>query len=331
MNKIIEDYINSLIEEDENRRLRKFVDDITPIVLNAKKNSEISQPRTLYYENSYKQPSIYTSPNMAEIRKSPDRLFADKIMPAIQNTIRTTEDAVKGGIDTITNQKIDYSKPMLPHEKVTDTLIKTIGKVLYPTSSDMYTDGMTNFAKAKQNPNAEIINIEQISDNELKTKLQNYGVKQNEQGVLYNNDSEMSKRLSNSPEIKKIKNENYNDIKKGIKTDFPVKFEAKWYDTFLNPEKFERHSSIQNGILTNARIDDKGNLTGKLYDREDFLQRKVKNLLDFSSIFNNHGYNMQEKGNFQNYFTVTDINQKEKNNYNDELRKIIELFIKLLK
>ncbi len=337
MDQNLQDYINSLLEEEEKRRLRKFVDEITPMVLNANKSVESAKPQTLYFENSYKQPSIYTSPNTPIIQKSPDRLLQDKVEPMLQNTVNNVKNTVQSGLDWVKNEPnvllnktVDYSKPMLPHEKVTDALIKTVGKSLFPSSSDMYADGMTNFSRAKQSPNAEVTNIEKIPDNKLKIKLQHYGVSPNEKGVLYNDDSEMSKLLSNSPEIKKIKNEHYKDIKTGIKTEFPVKFEAQWYDTFLNPKKFERHTSIQNGMLTNAKIDNKDNLTGKLYDREDFIQRDVKNILDISSILNNHGYNMQEKGNLKNYFTVTDINQIE-NNKNDELRKMIELLYKLLK
>jgi len=36
-------------------------------------------------------------------------------------------------------------------------------------------------------------------------------------------------------------------------------------------------------------------------DLVDYAQRNVKSLGDF---MNNHGYNMQEKGNFENYFTL---------------------------
>ena len=274
----------------------------------------------LYMTNDYKNtPTIYNKPNTMEIKPSPDRLLEDKIMPKVQKGV---EWAIKEP-NILLNKEVDYSKPMNPHEDMTDKTLKIL-RPFYKASSDMYTNGMTNFSREIKNPNAQVTQIENL-DKDLQNKLKNYGVKPNEKGILYNQDSYMSKLFSNSPEIKKIKEDYYDDIKQGKKTEFPLDFKGKWYDFIKNPNKFDRHNSIQHGILTNVNIDENDNLTGKLYDRADFQQRKVKHILDIPSITNNHGYNMQEKGNFENHYSVTDIKSDE-----DDLKNILLTIFKRL-
>ena len=278
----------------------------------------------LYITNNYKNtPVITNQPNTQVMYASPDKLFLDKIMPTVKKSI----EWAKNEPNILMNKEIDYSKPMNAHERITDKTIKIL-RPAYKASSDMYTDGMTDLSRAKKNPNVQVTNIENL-DKDLQKKLKNYGVKLNEQGILYNKDSYMSELFSNSPEIEKIKNDHYNDIKQGKKNEFPVDFEGKWYDFVKNPKRFDRHNSIQHGMLTDTYIDENDNLTGKLYDRADFKQREIKGLTD---IVNNHGYNMQEKGNFKNYFSVTEINQanKTENYKNSKIIKLLEEFLKML-
>lgn len=271
----------------------------------------------LYITNDYKStPTIYNQPNTQEIYASPDRLPQDKIMPQVKKGI----EWAKNEPNIFLNREVDYSKPMNPHENLTDKTIKIL-RPLYKASSDMYTDGTTDFSRAKKNPNAQVTNIENL-DKDLQEKLKNYGVKSNEKGILYNQDSYMSKLFSNSPEIKKIKEDYYDDIKQGKKNEFPVDFEGRWYHSVKNPNKFDRHNSIQHGMLTDVNIDENDNLKGRLYDRADFQQRKVKGITD---IVNNHGFNMQEKGNFKDYYSVTDIKTDE-----DDLKNILWTIFKRL-
>ena len=333
MDKYLQDYINSLLEEEEKRRLRKFVDEITPMVLSANKGVESAKPQTLYFENSYKQPSIYTSPNIPIIQKSPDRLLQDKVEPMLQNTVNNVKNTVQNGLDwgkdkfdVLLNQKTDFSKPMLKHEELTDKAIKAL-KPVFPASSDMYTDSMTDFSRAKQNPNAEVININDV-DKKLKQKLKEFGTQPNERGVHYNNQSEVSKLFSNSPEVKELFKQNMNSIKNGSANMQGLDFRMKNSDVYKNTEKFDRFASIQHGVLTDLGVNDKGQGTGKLLDRLDYKWRDKDEVGLLNSVLNNHGYNMQEKGNLENYFSVIDIlsDVDNKDDINDLLHKLMKYF-----
>ena len=348
----LEDYIKEILQALEMQEAAKINEELKKIMSKNNKNNSLLQNAKLlsnqnvmqggitynnpllknpneeiFMTNNYKNtPTIYNQPNTQEIYAAPDRLWQDKIIPQVKKGIAWA----KNEPNILMNKEVDYSKPMNPHESATDKTIKIL-RPAYKASSDMYTDGMTDFSRAKKNPNAQVTNIENL-DKDLQEKLKNYGVKSNEKGILYNQDSYMSKLFSNSPEIKKIKEDYYDDIKQGKKNEFPVDFEGRWYHSVKNPNKFDRHNSIQHGMLTDVNIDENDNLTGKLYDRADFLQRNVKHILDIPSMVNNHGYNMQEKGNFQNYFSVTDINQANnvKKDEVNKIKKLLEEFLKML-
>ena len=82
-------------------------------------------------------------------------------------------------------------------------------------------------------------------------------------------------------------------------------------------------------MLSNLGFDEKGNGTGTLDDRYDFKKRNIKNFKDY---LNNHGYNMQEKGNLENNFSIIDIlisdklNIEEKENFIKKLIKYFKLY-----
>ena len=69
-------------------------------------------------------------------------------------------------------------------------------------------------------------------------------------------------------------------------------------------------------------------MIGDLIDRQDYEKRKLKNLLDISTILNNYGYNMQEKGNLENNFSVINILAKDKEEEEKEklMRKLFRFF-----
>lgn len=285
-----------------------------------------------YIEPSYKDtPTIYNSPNAPEIKAAPKRPIEDIVMPKVQEAVNGVKDMVNNAVNTgkdhydiLLNRKVDYSKPMIPHEDLLDKGIKELGEIFYPVASDMYTDAMTDFSRAKENPNAEVINLGDIKDENLKKSIQEFGTKDNERGVHYNNESEASKLFSNSKAVKEFFEQNKDAIKQGKLKEGKFKFEASGKDFAKNTEKFERYTSVQNGNIVNLGIDDKGRGTGKLIDRTDYKQREVNGLGDF---LNNHGYSMQEKGNLENNFSVIDIlsdpnsTEEEVNNILEKLRK----------
>ncbi|MBR6126827.1 hypothetical protein IKQ21_03995 [bacterium] len=325
MPKIMEMLEKYFREEEEREKSNGF----------AQFNNIINNTKSMEFSNP-SQPSIYTSPNAPVIQKSPDRIFEDKIMPAVNNTVSNAKDATSKAIDwlknepaILTNQKVDYSKPMNLHEWVTDALIKTAGKAIFPVSSDMYTDGMTNFSRAKQNPNAEIVNINDVKDENLKRQINEFGTKQNEKGVHYNSQSEASRLFSNSPEVKEFFRQNKEAIKRGDIKEQKFDFDTKMSDISKNTENFDRFASVQHGTLTNLGIDNKGRGTGQLIDRLDYNHRDVKDYKDIKNIINNYGYNMQEKENIRNYFSIIDILSDENNG--DEITNLIKKLKKYFK
>lgn len=215
------------------------------------------------------------------------------------------QDKAKELWDILVNNKTDYSKDITAKEKFIDFAVKNpITRALYPASSDIYTDGMTNFSRAKQNLNAQILDNYLGLDENTRTQLINYGVNQNHKGVHYNENSEISKIIANSPEIKQVILENKDLIKSGQIKDIPFEFQASKKDMLSNKEKFDRANSIQHGKLWNIKINDDNSYTAQLGDLVDYAQRDVKSLSDF---MNNHGYNMQEKKNFENYFILMNL------------------------
>ena len=284
-----------------------------------------NQKKDLYFENSRsKNGEIYTSPNTPVMYPAPKRPIEDVIVPKVKDLT----EWLKNEPDILLNKKTDYSKPMNPHEKVTDYLIKNAGKVVYPVSSDMYTDGMTDFSRAKQNPNAKVININDVEDKNLKDKINQYGAKPNERGVHYDTKSEASKLFSNSPEVKEFYKKNKDAIKRGEIKEHNFNFDAGGKDIWLTTENVDRYTSVQHGTLTDMNIDNKGRGTGKLIDRSDYDYRKLKDNKDLKAAINNHGYNMQEKGNYENYFSIIDIlsdenNPIEINNLLEKLKKYL--------
>ena len=86
---------------------------------------------------------------------------------------------------------------------------------------------------------------------------------------------------------------------------------------------------MENGQMVNLNIDKDDNLTGNLIDRQDYNKRNLKSLKDISTILNNHGYNMQEKGNLENNFSIIDIVSGE--NFDEEdnlLKKLLKYYRK---
>ena len=289
--------------------------------------------KPIYIENDYKQTSTIQNQPSPVITPAPKRPIEDIIKPAVQNTLNDFSekkdkvvDWAKNEKDILLNDKIDYSRPMIPHERATDWLIKNVGKSLLPISSDMYTDGMTNFSRAKQNPNAEIINFKDIKDKKMKDILRQYKTKDDEQGVHYNTSSRASELFSNSKEIQDFFKENKEDIKK-------EKIKEKSFEFGINQLKdlkndIDRYASIQHGTLVNPRFDKNNNGIGTLVDNSDFEWRDSNKHGRIPAWINNHGYNMQEKGNYEHHFSVIDILAKELEDEEKEdlIKKLLNFF-----
>lgn len=228
--------------------------------------------------------------------------------------------------DKLVNNKTDYSSPMTTKEKLTDKIVQKAFKKVFPASSDIYTDGMTDFSRARNNPNAEVLQNLESMDEATKKALLEYGVSPDERGVYYNSDSEISKKFANSPEVKKFFEDNEEAIRQGKKDGGNFNFDASLKNLVINKDKMDRHASLQHAKMIGAYYDENGNKYGRVIDNVDYERRHVKNILDGTNIINNHGYNMQEKKNFENYYIVMDIlldNSIEESKKKNLLRKIL--------
>ena len=289
--------------------------------------------KPIFIENDYKHsPTIQNQPSPV-ITPALKHPVEDILKPSVQNAINTINekkdkviDWAKNEKDILLNNKIDYSKPMIPHEKITDWGIKNLGKYSLPVSSDMYTDGMTDFSRAKQNPNAEIINFKDVKDEKMQDILKQYQTKEDERGVHYNTGSKASELFSKSKEIQDFFKDNKEDIKQG-------KIKEKSFEFGINQLKdlkndIDRFASVQHGTLLNPSFDKDNNGTGTLIDNSDFEWRDSNKYGKIPAWINNHGYNMQEKGNYENHFSVIDILAKEKEDEEKEslIKKLLRFF-----
>ena len=202
----------------------------------------------------------------------------------------------------LTNKEVDYSAPMTIKDKLTDFAVQNpITRSLYPASSDIYTDGMTKFSRATKNPDAQILENYLELDPVSQSQLRKYGVTPKHKGVYYDENSNISKLISDSPEIRDFIIKNKDAIQRGEITEYPFEFKTSRKDMLKNKESFDRGNSIQHGKMWDIKINDDNSYSAHVGDLVDYAQRNVKSLGDF---MNNHGYNMQEKGNFENYFTL---------------------------
>ncbi len=217
------------------------------------------------------------------------------------------KEEMKDLYDILINNKTDYSAPMTTKEKVVDALVQKVFKVLYPSASDVYTDGMTDFSRAQKNLNAELLENMDTLDEATKKALYNYGVKSDERGVYYNANSKISKKFAKSPEVKKfIDNKGYLS-NKYKEAGHNFNFDAALKDIVLNPNKIDRFGSLQHAKMVGQYVDKDGRKYGKVIDNVDYAPRHVKHPFDMKNFINNHGYNMQEKDSFENYYIVMDI------------------------
>ena len=206
--------------------------------------------------------------------------------------------------NTTPNQNLTWQ------EKAFDKLLKdeNIVRKAYPVSADMYVDARTDFSRAKADKNATVLENMNSLDSKTQEALKKYGVKPNERGVYYNADSDVSKKFGKSRELKEAFDKNYQNIKDGNFKGDDLNFDATIFDAIANKDKFDRHSSIQHAKLHKAHIDKKGKKHAEILDKLDYVKRPDGTIKDkIKNYPNNHGYNLQEKGALENYFTVMDV------------------------
>ncbi|MCQ2753414.1 MAG: hypothetical protein MJ231_00010 [bacterium] len=185
------------------------------------------------------------------------------------------------------------------------TIRNDLAKKIFPAASNIYTDAVTDFSRARNNKNVELLEDQSTLDDETKQILRQYGVKDDEKGVLYKIDSEMSKKFGNSPELKEFFKKNKKQIEEGNLKHANVNFDYKKNPFNLN--NIDRYGSIQHANIVNPSID--GNSKrATIVDRTDYEKRN-EDYPYIPAMYNNLGYDMQENGNLENYYTIIQIQQ----------------------
>ncbi len=127
-------------------------------------------------------------------------------------------------------------------------------------------------------------------------------------GVAFANDSDMSKKLSTSPQLQKQVRSSFDSNQNVFKTD-KIGIE-------LNQDK-NLHYSIGHGTILNPYIDNQGYFNGVLYDIYDFdfLPYNKSDLLNWinnnkTELTNNIAYYLQNKNKIDKYYVLVPIKFK---------------------
>lgn len=186
-----------------------------------------------------------------------------------------------------------------------ENIINMAGKIISPhlkVAGANLQNAMNDFEYARKNKHAYILNSrKEILNTELNNLMDNVGIPQDARGVIYDNNSEQSKLLWQSPEIQDFVKNNLQDLISGkAKEVYDIEF-IKY--EFLD----DTYYGLQHCKLFNPQITPDGYFNGIIIDYYDFVKRIVNGIGDY---INNWGYSMQEKGLLENIFNIYIIYEK---------------------
>ncbi len=183
-------------------------------------------------------------------------------------------------------------------------LNKNIG--IFPIAGANLQNARQDFKYAKKNDNAHIINSRtEINNKGLNDLMDKVGIPQNSRGVVYDINSQQSKKLFNSPEIQNYISKNYSKLVNN-KQNPTADIEFKKNKTFD-----DNYYGLQHCKLYNPHISSDGHFNAIVVDYFDFQHRKPRNWKDIIPVkINNWGYSMQEKGLLENQFNIYQIREK---------------------
>ena len=209
--------------------------------------------------------------------------------------------------DVITNLQKNFYNPngMTFEEQVVDTIAK-VGSKMMPVAGANLQNAMHDFSYAKKNSHAHILNSRtEITNQGLSQLMEQVGIPKNSRGVIYDNNSEQSKLLWQSPEIQGFVKDNLQDLlSNNTKELYDIEFKANGNYT---GHKFDNYLGLQHCKLYNPQITPDGYFKGIIVDYYDFVKRIINSL---GSYLNNWGYSMQEKGLLENIFNIYIIYEK---------------------
>ena len=209
--------------------------------------------------------------------------------------------------NVITNLQKNFYNPngMTFEEQVVDNLTKA-GSKMMPVAGANLQNAMHYFSYAKDNPHAYILNSRtEITNQGLSKLMEQVGIPENSRGVIYDNNSEQSQILWQSPEIQNFVKNNLQDlISDNAKEGYDIEFQSSGDYT---GHRFDNYLGLQHCKLYNPQITSEGYFRGIVVDYYDFVKRIINSL---GSYLNNWGYSMQEKGLLENIFNIYVIYEK---------------------
>ncbi|MBR1619131.1 hypothetical protein IJ674_04475 [bacterium] len=209
--------------------------------------------------------------------------------------------------NVITNLQKNFYNPngMTFEEQVVDNLTKA-GSKMMPVAGANLQNAMHDFSYAKDNPHAYILNSRtEITNQGLSKLMEQVGIPENSRGVIYDNNSEQSQILWQSPEIQNFVKNNLQDlISDNAKEGYDIEFQSSGDYT---GHRFDNYLGLQHCKLYNPQITFEGYFKGIVVDYYDFVKRIINSL---GSYLNNWGYSMQEKGLLENIFNIYIIYEK---------------------
>lgn len=206
-----------------------------------------------------------------------------------------------------------YKMPNTPNSiTLNEQLINIAGKTISPhlkIAGSNLQNAMQNFKYATNNPHAHILDSRvQITNQNLNKLMDDVRIPKNSRGVIYDNNSEQSKLLWQSPEIQDFVRTNFENliIDKTPKT-YDIEFVIK-----QNFEGADNFAGLQHCKLFNPQITPDGYFKGIIVDYYDFEYRPLigtpKEIAQ--NYINNWGFSMQEKNYLEKQFNIYIIFEK---------------------
>lgn len=199
---------------------------------------------------------------------------------------------------------IKQIEPMNLWEQIQNYTYQNLFHKMLPEASNNVRNGMNDLEEARNNPNATIINsFKEVRNPVVRDILKKSKVKDNERGVYYNENSQKSQKIANSPFIEQFIKDNYKAIESGELLTSPQGFGLKPYSKQTPFAQADNYGSLQHFTIYKPQIKD-GYFTAYIIDHTDYEHRDDYSLFQ---VPNNWANDQQDKGRLENYFTLNYI------------------------
>ena len=258
-------------------QIKQNIDKIVPKLINAKNQTEYAK----LYKPLLKEYQAYqvASKLLNKIKAHANNGNYQEVANEIENfTNENFNQSVKMPTNIYQNNQFNIgnqSKGMIFEESMMDTFGQVISKGLKVAGSNLQ-NARNDFSYAKKNPHAHIINSRtEVINQSLNKLMDEVEIPKDSRGVIYDNNSEQSKLLWNSPEIQDFIKMNLQDLISGnakevYDIEFIIKQHLKGIDNFMG---------LQHCKLFKPQITSDGYFKGIIIDYYDFEFRPLEGSL----------------------------------------------------